>query len=413
MVSLNNPLISIVVPAYNYARFLSACIDSILAQTYPNWELIVVDNGSTDNTQEILAKYIDPRIRSFRIEINEGPVKAWALGYSHCRGDYFALLPADDLFLPTKLERQVQFLKENQQVNAVGTYIREIDNEGKTPDTPCWIVDYINQPIDYTDLENWRWKHYFCIPSALYSKELCDRANSVPSDGLNNVCDWDFHVRLLGAGAVFSVMPEVLTCYRWHDSNTSHKRGDANSQWVYSHLKNYIPALRRARPENCLAEIGNCITALYAAPNTCYFIDEISTPRRCANLEVLLDPEGGIEEFSDYKKFLSYSSNWIIDSENRAALAALDSAVMDLRTRLLSREPPKVLLDNKPLFPLEVLAIELQKELAKRDSIAWLIRKKCESLKRAMDYFAWKCKMSLQKHLSKLSDFVRELRAKD
>ena len=99
------PLISIVVPAYNYARFLNACIDSVLAQTYTHWELLVIDNGSTDNTAEILAQYADPRIKKLHIEVNEGPVKAWAMGYRLAQGEYFGLLPADDMFTPTKLER--------------------------------------------------------------------------------------------------------------------------------------------------------------------------------------------------------------------------------------------------------------------------------------------------------------------
>lgn len=409
MTTTSHPLVSIVVPAYNYARFLGACIDSILAQTYPHWELIIVDNGSTDNTQEVLGKYTDPRIKSLRIDTNEGPVKAWALGYAHCRGEYFALLPADDLFLPTKLEKQIQFLQQNLAVDAVGTYIREIDDDGKTPATPGWIVGYINQPIDYTNLENWRWKHYLCIPTAIYSKKLCDRANAVPCDGLNNVCDWDFHVRLIGAGAVFSVIPEALTCYRWHRNNTSHtKRSDAHSQWVYSHLKSYVPALRQVRPADYIDEIGKCIEAIYAAPNECYWVDEVITSRRCAHLEGLLDPEGGLEEFSSYYDFLRYATNWNVDSENRAALAALDAAIMELRSRLLSTDPSKYLKAGKPLFPLEVRVLELQGQLG----VARMIRRKCQALKRLCGGFCGGCKSSLQNVRLQARVFIDTLRGK-
>ena len=104
---MKDPLISIVVPAYNYARFLDDCIGGLLSQTYQNWELLVVDNGSTDETPEVLARYTDPRIRKFRIDENRGPVQAWKLGYEESSGDYFAILPADDMFLPEKLQRQV------------------------------------------------------------------------------------------------------------------------------------------------------------------------------------------------------------------------------------------------------------------------------------------------------------------
>ena len=103
---MSKPLISIIIPAYNYARFVGYCIESVIAQTYENWELIVIDNGSTDNTSEILDRYSDPRIRRTKIETNDGPVKAWAMGYDMSRGEYIALLPADDMYTPLKLEKQ-------------------------------------------------------------------------------------------------------------------------------------------------------------------------------------------------------------------------------------------------------------------------------------------------------------------
>lgn len=396
MSSTIDPLISIVVPAYNYARFLGTCIDGVLAQTYKNWELIVVDNGSTDNTQEVIARYNDPRIRPFRILQNTGPVEAWALGYKECSGDYFAILPADDVFMPTKLERQVRYLRENPDFNAVGTYIKEIDDNGRTPAESTWIVGYINQFIDFTNPENWRWKHYFCIPTAIYSKELCDRANAVPCDGLNNVCDWDFHVKLIGAGAKFGVIPEPLTCYRWHRSNTSHKRGDANSQWVYSHLKSYIPTLRKNAAEK-FSEIQSCFSVNYASTHECYFVDGVPQSRRCANLEALLDPEGGLQEFSSFQQFMDYSNTWAVDSENRAAMAALDASIMDLRSRLLSKELIYANDSKKNLFPLEWRVIELQAQIShlKQEclnreslSLAYFLRFKYLTMKKAFWKFA-------------------------
>jgi len=171
---MKDPLISVVVPAYNYGRFLRDCIGGLLAQTYPNWELLVVDNGSTDDTAEVLASYTDPRIRKFHIKVNNGPVQAWKLGYQESRGEYFALLSADDMFLPDKLQRQVEFLRENPGIGAVGTYIQEINDEGVVCNENSWIVPYINQPIDFADLRHWRWRHHLCIPSALYSTELCE-----------------------------------------------------------------------------------------------------------------------------------------------------------------------------------------------------------------------------------------------
>lgn len=358
-----NPLISIVVPAYNYGRFLGACIDGVLAQTYTNWELIIIDNGSSDNTQEVLARYLDSRIRAFRIETNSGPVEAWAMGYERSRGEYFALLPADDCFLPTKLERQVKYLREHPDINAVATYIQEIDADGNTPAESNSIIAHVNQRIDFSDLKYWRWTHHFCIPTAIYSKELCDRAKAIPFDGLDNICDWDFHVKLISAGAKFAVIPEALTLYRWHSSNTSQRKHDTNSQWIYSYLKSYIPALRKLGEEVSHVEIRKCMEALYESRSECYFLEELSQFRRCAHLEALLNPEGCLEEFSSFKQFLNYCDRWVVNSENRAAIAALDSSIMALRSKLLCSGPIDRRLGKDILFPLENYAFIIENKI--------------------------------------------------
>lgn len=331
---MTSPLISIIIPAYNYARFLGTCIDSVLAQTYENWELIVIDNGSTDNTAEVLDRFTDSRIRKFRIEVNEGPVKAWAMGYSLSRGDFFALLPADDAFTPNKLQRQVDFLRTSPPNTCVGTFIEVIDDEG-CPDTGDGMLDWINRPVDYTDLKEWRWKHHFCIPTALYPKPLCEAAGGVPLDGLTNICDWDFHVRLLGAGASFSVIPEKLTLYRWHSSNTSKQRSATHNQWIYSHTHSLLPAIERAAPGQLHAEVAGCIETLFLAPRANYFLEDVPDKWRCAHLESLLDPAAARDRFKSYGEFRAYADAWEVNSVNRAAIAAIDRSLMKLREKLI------------------------------------------------------------------------------
>lgn len=343
---MSNPLISIVIPAYNYGRFLNACIDGVIAQTYPHWELLVIDNGSTDNTAEVLAGYNDPRIKKLRIAVNDGPVKAWAMGFELCQGEYFALLPADDLFTPFKLERQVEFLRSHADVNCVGTYIDVIDDFGQKTSDRHWMVDWINREVDYEDLSQWRWKHHFCIPTAIYQTSLCRQAGGIPLDGLTNICDWDFHVRLLGAGARFAVIPERLTHYRWHGSNTSHQRQSAHNQWIYSHTRSLLPALKD-RAADYHHEIAKCIEDLYLSSVPNYFLEDVPPTWRCAHLEVLLNPADSLTEMTTYPMFKQYTEAWEIDSPNRAAIAGLDMALMTLRSNLagqreIIRDPRKL-----------------------------------------------------------------------
>lgn len=352
---MTNPLISIIIPAYNYARFLGSCIDSVLAQTYENWELIVIDNGSTDNTVEVLDTFTDSRIRKYRIEINEGPVKAWAMGYSLSRGEFFALLPADDAFTPNKLQRQVEFLQTSPPNTCVGTFIEVIDDDGR-PDANNFMLDWINRSVDYTDLREWRWKHHFCIPTALYPKPLCEAAGGVPLDGLTNICDWDFHVRLLGAGAAFSVIPEKLTLYRWHSSNTSKQRSDAHNQWIYSHLCSLLPAIERAAPAELHAEVAGCIETLFLSPRANYFLEDVSDNWRCAHLESLLDPAAARDRFESYREFRAYADAWEINSVNRAAIAAIDRSLMKLREKLIYQKKERTTgaASASPRFPNEL-----------------------------------------------------------
>jgi len=347
---MTHPLVSIVIPAYNYARFLGTCIDSVLAQTYRNWELIVIDNGSTDGTADVLEKYSDPRIRKYKIEVNEGPVKAWAMGYGLSRGEYFALLPADDVFTSTKLQRQVEFLRTSPASTCVGTYIDVIDGDGR-PDSTNWMLEWINRPVDYADLTQWRWKHHFCIPTALYPKSLCEAAGGVPFDGLTNICDWDFHIRLLGAGAKFAVIPEKLTLYRWHSSNTSKQTSSAHNQWIYSYTHSLVPALQKVAPSELYTEVAGCIESLFLAPNKHYFLEEVSDRWRCAHLESLLDPTGARSAFRTYGDFRSYADAWEVNSVDRAAIAAIDRCLMTLRGKLMGKGG----MSSHAPFPVEKL----------------------------------------------------------
>ncbi len=104
-----NPLVSVLTANYNYAAFLGEAIESVLAQIYTNFEMIVCDDGSTDKSCEVVEKYgqRDPRVRLLRQQ-NGGQASAWNTAYRECRGDIICFLDADDRYLPEKLEVVVQ-----------------------------------------------------------------------------------------------------------------------------------------------------------------------------------------------------------------------------------------------------------------------------------------------------------------
>src|SRR5437588_1128654 len=127
-----SPLVSIITPTYNHDKFIAQCIDSVLAQSYPNWEQIVIDDGSTDNTARIVAQYQDSRIHYYHQE-NVGIerlARTYNRALSLCGGTLIAILEGDDFWPSTKLAQMVPAFVDEGVVLAYGE-MRETDVEGR------------------------------------------------------------------------------------------------------------------------------------------------------------------------------------------------------------------------------------------------------------------------------------------
>ncbi len=127
-----NDLISIIMPTYNCSKFIGKSIESVLNQTYPKWELIIVDDHSDDDTPIIAKEFQnkDERIKYFRLEKNSGAACARTKAMEEARGNYMAFLDSDDLWAKTKLEKQICFMKKNN-INISCTSYEKIDENGK------------------------------------------------------------------------------------------------------------------------------------------------------------------------------------------------------------------------------------------------------------------------------------------
>lgn len=126
-----NDLVSVIMPSYNTARYIVQSIESIIAQTYSNWELIIVDDCSTDNTDEVVKKYLgDERIKYFKNEKNSGAAVSRNKALMEAKGRWIAFLDSDDLWLPKKLEKQLNFMKCNDYHFSYTNY-SEIDESGQ------------------------------------------------------------------------------------------------------------------------------------------------------------------------------------------------------------------------------------------------------------------------------------------
>lgn len=113
-------LVSIITPSYNTGRWIAETIESVLNQTYQNWEMIIVDDCSSDNTDEVVAQYDDKRIRYLKNEKNSGAAVSRNRAIREAKGDFIAFLDSDDLWVPNKLEKQIKYMKDNNYAFTCG-----------------------------------------------------------------------------------------------------------------------------------------------------------------------------------------------------------------------------------------------------------------------------------------------------
>ncbi|MBS9942067.1 glycosyltransferase family 2 protein [Vibrio alginolyticus] len=122
-------LVSIVMPAYNAQDFICSAVSSVIEQTYPDWELIIVDDSSSDNTVEVLRRFSDSRIKVVESKVNQGPGVSRNIGISKAKGRYLAFLDSDDLWNSDKLQVQIKFMSDNQSAISHTSYLF-IDEHG-------------------------------------------------------------------------------------------------------------------------------------------------------------------------------------------------------------------------------------------------------------------------------------------
>jgi len=146
-------LVSIIMPSYNTARFIGETINSVLSQTYTNWELIIVDDCSTDNTDEVVGSFLsDERIRYLKNEKNSGAAVSRNYALREAKGKWIAFLDSDDIWLPEKLEKQIGFMTDNGYKFSYTNY-EEID-ENSVP-LKRWVTG--PKKIGKTGMYNYCW----------------------------------------------------------------------------------------------------------------------------------------------------------------------------------------------------------------------------------------------------------------
>lgn len=210
------PRISVVIPCYNAERYLQGAIDSILSQTCQDLEILVVDDGSTDGTQQMVSGVRDGRLRYLHQQ-NRGPAAARNRGIAAAQGEYIAPLDADDLALPRRLEKQLAILEAEPDLAVVGSGYEWIDDEGHHL---SWASHSWQKYPELNEFRNWLFDCPF-VPSATMFR----RAAWVDVGGFDEELigpeDWNFWMRLALHGHRMTWHREVVCLYRHRADSVS------------------------------------------------------------------------------------------------------------------------------------------------------------------------------------------------
>ena len=164
------PLLSVIMPVYNAGDFVAQAIQSILDQTYGDFELIIINDGSTDKSKTVIKSFDDGRIKYFENEKNSGIVFSRNRGLKLAKGEYVGMFDADDIAYPEKFKEQILFLEENKDFGMVGSWAKFIDEKGKRL-PGSWKLKASPKMIPAIML----FKNYFLQSAVLYRKECISK----------------------------------------------------------------------------------------------------------------------------------------------------------------------------------------------------------------------------------------------
>lgn len=247
---MQSGLVSIMMPAYNAEGYIGQAIESVLAQSYTQWELVIVDDGSTDRTAEVASRYTDPRIKLLR-QGNGGEASARNTALRNMQGEFLAFLDSDDLFLPDHLESTVGYLLGHSQVDGVytdGYYIDQAENRLQT------LSSRRRGPFEGNLFEEVVYgSDVFGPPACVVLRTILISKYGLRFD--ENIVigpDWDFFTKYADL-AIFGYIDQITCLYRLHTSNISIRTG--LEKRALEHAKCRINAIRLKNFNKCSVRV--------------------------------------------------------------------------------------------------------------------------------------------------------------
>jgi glycosyltransferase involved in cell wall biosynthesis len=225
------PKISVLMPAYNAEKYITEAIDSILAQTFADFEFIIINDGSTDRTAEIVRSYKDPRIVFVDNEKNQGLITVLNQGMDMARGEYIARMDADDISLPERFAKQIAFMDAHPDVGLLGTQLQIFGYRH-------WKSSY-PEKIGILDIHK---INHINHPTVMLRKSVFDKYNLRYNHDYIACEDYELWSRVVRYTKVAN-LPDVLLKYRLHDANESVKKRELqlkNAERIQENILDYI-----------------------------------------------------------------------------------------------------------------------------------------------------------------------------
>jgi glycosyltransferase involved in cell wall biosynthesis len=285
-----NPKVSVLIPTYNYARFLDEAIESVLHQTFTDFELIIVDNQSTDNTEELVQKYLkDPRVSYYKNPKNLGLVGNFNKALEYANGEYIKYLLADDKLDHSLLAKFVAVLEANPQVSLVASASSTFGNESEIRNLP--FTGY--QPGRKVIMEclingkgNWIGE-----PTVVMFRKSSLEVGKFNPQYLCLV-DLDMWLRLLMVGDCY-LLPETLSYFRVHGEQASNKKEIRNLYDEYYFFRDIraknaynvpvdelnIDGIVRRKAKKCVKRVSKLVPRFYQKGNMALIIEGLKIAR--------------------------------------------------------------------------------------------------------------------------------------
>ena len=263
-----NELVSIVMPSYNTGGLIADSIESVLAQTYQKWELIIVDDCSTDNTDEVVAEYKDERIKYLKNEKNSGAAVSRNRALREAKGKWIAFLDSDDIWHPTKLSKQITFMKEQGHAFTFTDYRIQLNGE--------WLP-YVNTGPNVVNRRKMYNYCYFSTITVIYDSE---KIGLIQIANLRKNNDYAMWLKVIEKCQAYR-LPECLSFYIKHDDSIS-------SGSKYKLIKWHYLLFRIGEKRNSV------ISALLTVNNLAHgIVKKIKYKRRVTETDLRLTLEAG------------------------------------------------------------------------------------------------------------------------